>query len=848
MAGWISSKLQVAQSLLEQIDQQAAESLGKQDKPRSNELDIGLGKPNGIPHLQDQFNKKSQETPELLYKSHIKNIRGEKHSRTRHLHGLKKSTSSSVASQPEATIQEALGRSFPKVAKPLPVLGNDDWTELLASPELTSRGSSLGNSDNAGNGNVAGKTPFLAGKDVYKNGVLITGISASVASKHIPPNSYNSKLSRSARHSDGLASSISLDPNKFVRQDNNSESDSRCKADGYRIQNETPATRGESFSIIKRTDEPEMVSSSNSSTDGSGSDPSMSEGLTKAQDGVDNTDRNGYKGMQAIESVERHDECFIISGSSISPSHVKEDSLIRAQLEPSHESTFESHVKATDTISVTLKDAGRHGQNGGQYEVQEPQMINVNSEKCDSQQESGDSYNTSLEKIKKETAYILRDGVHGKERSIFAADVSELQVVDMKKCSKEGPERAKVELDDVHGSSSESDKRSDMDTDSTSGSDSEDAEVERREQLQRKKREEQMAAEMAAVEAAKATIKEREEFVKRLEREKERLDNILAEREEQQAREAAELEISMKEAMRAADLEKKNHNITRMEALARAAKLETENAELSKSLAAVQRSLELELDRVAKIRQEIELKEVSQAELERKLSHLRHKLACSNKMEISKGFELEQESFEEENSLLCQKIEQLQIKVKQLDENIERTMEAWKGPTEVEVELESRLSQLTDLLIQKQAQVEALSAETATLLFRLEGLAQSNMSKGKKSSVLLDSVSIDDDLEFGLARSYGSRSKEINDHGDFGSHTIFFVLRQLDMVFSAGAYYLRRHGPAKCCALAYLLALHIWVIFVLFLHSQEAEDTRSGALLSLDSINNATSSLNSTQS
>lgn len=847
MAGWISSKLQVAQSLLEQIDQQAAESLGKQDKPRSNELNIGFGKPSETPLLQDQFKKKSQETPELLNKQHIKNIRGEKHSRTRHLHGLKKSTSTSVTSQHEATIQEALGRSLPKVAKPLPVLGNDDWTELLASPELTSRGSSLGNSDNAGNSNVTGKTPFLAGKDAYKNGFSNAGMSVSVASKHPLPNSYNSKLSRSARYSDGLASSKSLDSNKFVRHDNNSEPDSRCKGDGYRIQNETPVARGASLSIIKRTNQPDIVHGSNSSTQGSGCDPSTVEALTKAQDGIENTNRNGYGGLQANEGVDRHDEGFIISGSSITPSHVKEDSLIRAQQEPSHESTVESHVKATDTISMTLKGAGPHGQNGGQYEVQELRMINVNLEKCDSQQERGDSYNTSVEKTKKEMANIPRDRMHGEERNRFAADVSELQVDDVKRFSKQGQERAKVELDDVRGSSSESDKRSDMDTDSTSGSDSEDAEVERREQRQRKKREEQMAAEAAAVEAAKATVKEREEFVKRLEREKERLENILAEREEQQAREAAELEISMKEAMHAADLEKKKHNITRMEALARAAKLETENAELSKSLAAVQRSLELELDRVAKIRQEIELKEVAQAELERKLSHLRHKLACSNKLEISKGFELEQESFEEENLLLCQKIERLQIKVKQLEENIERTTEAWEGPTEVEVELESRLSQLTDLLIQKQAQVEALSAETATLLFRLEGLAQSNIPNGKKSSILLDSISIDDDLEFGLARSYGSRSKEINEHGDFGGHTIFFVLRQLDMIFSAGAYYLRRHGPAKCCALAYLLALHIWVIFVLFLHSEEPEGSKSGALFSLDSINNATNSLNSTQ-
>ena len=69
-----------------------------------------------------------------------------------------------------------------------------------------------------------------------------------------------------------------------------------------------------------------------------------------------------------------------------------------------------------------------------------------------------DSYSTSLEKTKKEITYIPWDSIHGKERSIFAADVSELQVVDMKRCTKEGQERAKVELDDVHGSSSVSDK------------------------------------------------------------------------------------------------------------------------------------------------------------------------------------------------------------------------------------------------------------------------------------------------------------------------------------------------------------------------------------------------------
>ena len=44
-----------------------------------------------------------------------------------------------------------LGRSFPMGAKQFSVLGNDDWTKRLASHELTTYGSSLGNHDNDGN-------------------------------------------------------------------------------------------------------------------------------------------------------------------------------------------------------------------------------------------------------------------------------------------------------------------------------------------------------------------------------------------------------------------------------------------------------------------------------------------------------------------------------------------------------------------------------------------------------------------------------------------------------------------------------------------------------------------------
>ncbi|XLR09826.1 hypothetical protein S83_037764 [Arachis hypogaea] len=61
----------------------------------------------------------------------------------------------------------------------------------------------------------------------------------------------------------------------------------------------------------------------------------------------------------------------------------------------------------------------------------------------------------------------------------------------------------------------------------------------------------------------------------------------------------------MIETMEAAELEKQKYNNTRMEVLARLTTLETANADLAKSLAAVQWNLEVEDKQVAELRQQI---------------------------------------------------------------------------------------------------------------------------------------------------------------------------------------------------------------------------------------------------
>ncbi|XP_012572069.1 golgin candidate 2 isoform X2 [Cicer arietinum] len=247
------------------------------------------------------------------------------------------------------------------------------------------------------------------------------------------------------------------------------------------------------------------------------------------------------------------------------------------------------------------------------------------------------------------------------------------------------------------GSSMESDGSSDSETESGSTSDSE-SEHEREE---RRKKRERILAERAAAKAMNA-IKEKENMVAKLEGEKQSLEKILEERAKQQAQEASQLQSTMMETMEAVELEKQKHNNTRMEILTRLAKLETANADLARSLAAVQWNLEVEVKEVAKLRQKIASKESVHEELRRSIRNP-HQTEASRNQLASKGVEFEREILEAEHSFINDKVAQLQEKARKMEADIEMTRKEIEEPTEVEVELKRRLHQMTDHLIQKQA-------------------------------------------------------------------------------------------------------------------------------------------------
>ncbi|KAL6545530.1 hypothetical protein OROGR_009404 [Orobanche gracilis] len=381
-------------------------------------------------------------------------------------------------------------------------------------------------------------------------------------------------------------------------------------------------------------------------------------------------------------------------------------------------------------------------------------------------------------------------------------------------------------------SNTPSDKESNSETDTSSSLDSESE----REREEMRKRRQEILAERAALKAVQAII-EREDLVARLEGEKQSLEKILEERAKQQVQEASELQTTMMETMEAVELEKQKHNNTRMEALARLAKLESANANFTRSLANIQKNLEVEVDRIAELRQQIYIKEATHEELRRKLSSMNQK---DGKARAPKGVDFELEMLEADYSFINDKVGRMQDQARILETSIETTRREIENPTEVEIELKRRLHQLTDHLIQKQAQVETLSSENAMLLLRIEAVSRMlDEYKATIDSAEFSGTSSRDTLESGVWQISNSKLRYIfKKRMQSGQRHLGSLVRQLDSLFCVGAMFLRRNSTARIWSIVYLVCLHLWVAYILMSHSSVSDDSRSGAVFSLENINN----------
>lgn len=868
MAGWLSSKLKEAEQFLQQIDQQAAESLGKPEKQRSIAFQ-NTGERHG-----SVSEKPKQPSGILMPSSQGEKLEPGPESFSTSLNRLTKSAHDNRGfnniARPKVKDQRVISK---KLSSPVfhngedfEGVGRDDWTELLASPNINSvsspaLASSVGSSDSCGIGSqrVSSRIVSNAGRNggnlQQSAGSSSRNISASDQAQKVPSHAHHTKLQISLSDANLMdsenASSHRSFRNETLRRrlelgtSHNSGIEGDIKVG---VIDDALSTTGNNIGMnVHSTEVNDRLLVRKSALPSRGEAILMDEdshsdrrgfGETKVSDLLDTIVGDGETVRKDIlvetTQVETHNQAQSkdwqcvrqdLAGSAL-------DCIERAPKDSTHGNGF------VDSEMISwLTDVKEHK---AHLEVSCDEEKNKLKENVIVNAENGASLepkagNVVLTDKEREPLGVPSEGQLEKGLEAYG------------RLRENSEELSSIQTTlAVSGSDVESyESGSDTETESAAGSESEDEEIERRKAAhkQRIARRKEIAAAKAA--AAQAAIKEREEFVQKLEKEKIALEHILAGREEQRGKEAAELRLSTVELLQALELEKQQHSATRMEALAKESQLESQNAELAKSLGAFQWELEVQISEVSKSRNMVEAKDVIKADLERKLAKLRQMSWSNQHSEECKTASRatgEEFSFEEELAGFQQKIEQCQIQVKEFERKLGDLKDSRCVSTQTEIELENHLTQLTDHLIQKQAQVEALSTERATLAIRLEALSNTlqeeramALSRASRSKMGFPKSfglnSFGEDIEYGLSRPYSSKSKpsayDVTDSattvGNMGSNPLSPVLVQLDAVFSAGLYYLRRHRSAQMFAIVYMIGLHVWVLFILFMHSKPTE-------------------------
>nr|XP_004649723.1 golgin subfamily A member 5 [Jaculus jaculus] len=226
--------------------------------------------------------------------------------------------------------------------------------------------------------------------------------------------------------------------------------------------------------------------------------------------------------------------------------------------------------------------------------------------------------------------------------------------------------------------------------------------------------------------------------------------------------------------------------------------------------------------------QDMEAQQVSEAESARdQLQDLQDQIAGqkASKQELETELERMKQEFHYLEEDMYRTKNTLQTRIKDREEEIQKlrnqlTNKALSNSSQSE--LESRLHQLTETLIQKQTMLESLSTEKNSLVFQLERLEQQvhSASAGPSSGSSINMSGIDsgegtrlrnvpvlfNDTESNLAGMYGKVRKAASSIDQFSIRLGIF---------------LRRYPIARVFVIIYMALLHLWVMIVLLTYSPE---------------------------
>ncbi|KAM6075564.1 golgin subfamily A member 5 isoform 1-T1 [Chlamydotis macqueenii] len=234
--------------------------------------------------------------------------------------------------------------------------------------------------------------------------------------------------------------------------------------------------------------------------------------------------------------------------------------------------------------------------------------------------------------------------------------------------------------------------------------------------------------------------------------------------------------------------------------------------------------------------QDMETQQVSEAESVREqLQDLQEQITAHKmaKQEAEAELERQKQELRYTEEELYQTKNTLQTRIKDREEEIQKLRNQLTNKTlssSSQTELENRLHQLTETLIQKQTMLESLSTEKNSLVYQLERLEQ-QLKTIQGSSTNGPSINMT-----GIDGAEGARMRNVpvlfsdvdaNMAGMYGR--VRKAASSIDQFSIRLGIFLRRYPIARVFVIIYMALLHLWVMIVLLTYTPEMHhDSPSG--------------------
>uniref|UniRef100_A0A8C5IFG8 Golgin subfamily A member 5 n=1 Tax=Junco hyemalis TaxID=40217 RepID=A0A8C5IFG8_JUNHY len=234
--------------------------------------------------------------------------------------------------------------------------------------------------------------------------------------------------------------------------------------------------------------------------------------------------------------------------------------------------------------------------------------------------------------------------------------------------------------------------------------------------------------------------------------------------------------------------------------------------------------------------QDMETQQVSEAESVREqLQDLQEQISAQKmaKQEAETELERQKQELRYTEEELYRTKNTLQSRIKDREEEIQKLRNQLTNKTlssSSQTELENRLHQLTETLIQKQTMLESLSTEKNSLVYQLERLEQ-QLKAVQGTSANGPSINM-----AGIDGAEGARLRSVPvlfGDADSGGAGMYGRVRKaastIDHFSIRLGIFLRRYPIARVFVIIYMALLHLWVMIVLLTYTPEMHhDSPSG--------------------